>query len=200
MEITVYCSGSIQKGVSDSGKLCWTDVEREAVAKGAAPAIVRFLNPDDPIRDPGDVEASFGRDLYQVQFADAVLVDGRERRGIGIGIEMLASRILGSALVAIVPRNTYYRMDSVTYRGATVSDYVHPHVAALADAVVSTFEEAGAWLRQHHHELNAAKSSIDRMYQGIRAYEERLLPHDEPMLKLMNEIGDGRESVDASGR
>src|SRR5690606_28067143 len=88
---SVYCSGSIAKGASDIKKLCWTDTERDNVASGAQPHNVVFLNPDDPIVDAANTLGQFGRDMYQVMSASAVIVDARERRGIGIGVEMAAA-------------------------------------------------------------------------------------------------------------
>ena len=187
MQFVVYCSGSIQKGATDTRKLCWTDRERAAVAAGASPAVIQFLNPDDPAADLSDTAGLFGRDMYQVKTADAVIVDARERRGIGIGIEMLASRIFGSLLVAVVPHETYYRMGNVSYRGSTVADYVHPHLAILADGIVETFEEAGAWLRDRKSARTQPKG-VEAVHEAITAYRDRMLPHDEPMLDILRHL------------
>lgn len=187
MALVVYCSGSIQKGVSDERKAYWTDREREAVARGAKPAVVEFLNPDDPAKDLSDTMALFGRDMYQVKAADAVIVDARERRGIGIGIEMVASRIFGTLLVVVAPNDTYYKMSKLAYRGSTVSNYVHPHVAILADAVVDTFEAAGTWLRDQT-EHSVRPRGVECLHDAINQYKERMLTHDEPMLKILREL------------
>jgi hypothetical protein len=187
MTIIVYCSGSILKGPQDTSKLCWSDRERDEVSHGAHPHQVRFLNPEDPVSDLSDTPALFGRDMYQVQCADAVIVDARQRRGIGIGVEMLASRLLETKLVAVAPRNTYYRQDSLTFRGGTVSDYVHPHLAILCDAVVDTFEEAGRWLAAR---IGDPAGGTSKVHAAIAAYKERLLPTDQPMLDLQPVLGD----------
>jgi len=184
MNIKIYCSGSIHKGSGDSKKLAWTDVERGQVQSGASPGYITFLNPDDPSPDLSDTMANFGRDLYQVHLADAVVVDGRERRGIGIGIEIMASRIFRTLLVVVVPRNTYYRMDSVTYRGSNVRDYVHPHLRSLADVIVETFEEAGRWIYENAKTKQVEPKGIDVVDEAMSVYKERLLPHDKPMRDL----------------
>lgn len=187
MFLKIYCSGSIQKGASDSRKLCWTDAERHAVAQGASPQEVRFLNPDDPAHDVADSEALFGRDVFQVATADAVVVDARERRGIGIGIEMVISRLVGSFLVVVVPQDTYYRMRNVTYSGGTVAEYIHPHVLMLADAVVDDFECAGAWLQRAQIDKIVPKGR-EVLDAAIAAYRQRLLIHDEPMQVLLRDL------------
>jgi hypothetical protein len=185
MTFVVYCSGSIQKGSKDAKKLCWTDVERKAVTEGAFPERVVFLNPDDPAENLSDTDALFGRDMYQVKSADAIIVDARERRGIGIGIEMLASRVFGTLLIAVVPHDTYYRMSNVAYRGSTVSDYVHPHLAILADAIVDTFEDAGKWLADHR---GATAKGLQAVENAIAAYQQRMLPRDEPMREILRAV------------
>ena len=186
MTVIVYCSGSIQKGPQDTSRLCWSDLERADVSRGAHPHEIRFLNPEDPVSDLGDTPAVFGRDMYQVRCADAVIVDARERRGIGIGVEMLASRLLGTKLVAVAPRSSYYRRDSLTFRGSTVGNYVHPHLATLCDEVVDTFEDAGRWLAAH---IGDAPGGTSIVYAAIAAYKERLLPADKPMLELLPVLG-----------
>ena len=140
---SVYCSGSIIKGTTDKRRLCWTDTERAQVSNGAEPEGIIFLNPDDPITDATNTLEQFGRDMFQVMIATAVVVDARERRGVGIGVEMAAAATLGIPVVAVAPRNSYYRQDSLQYRGATVSDYVHPHIASIATVIADDFESTG---------------------------------------------------------
>jgi len=194
MLVTVYCSGSIQKGPSDIKRAYWTDIEREAVAKSALPLEVRFLNPDDPIETLSDNMAAFGRDMYQVQIADFVIVDARERRGLGIGVEMLTSRIVGTPLIVVAPRNTTYRQDSLLLRGSTVSNYVHFHVACLADAIVDDFSAAGSWIKEYMSAPNKPKD-ISAVSNAINRYKTDLLPVDKPMLEVLNELKAAGKSI-----
>jgi hypothetical protein len=187
MTISIYCSGSIQKGTSDNLKLCWTVAEKSILADALKPLDVRFLNPDDPLSDMTDTAALFGRDLYQVQVADFVVVDARERRGIGIGIEMLASRMLDTPLVVVAPSNTHYRRDELTYRGTTVNDYIHPHLRHLADVVVENFESAGRWIKGYLDcPIQLKTHSV--LYEAIEAYRANLLPIDPEMLAIYKEF------------
>lgn len=182
MVITIYCSGGIKKGPHDDDKICWTDSERAQFAQGAHPAEVIFLEPADPVSDIDDALALFGRDMYQVQVADAVVVDGRQRRGIGVGVEMAVSRVLGTALIAVVPRETHYRRTHVSFRGGTAADYLHPHIVGLCDAVVEDFGAAGRWVVERVEAGSRAGDSGDAVRRGIDAYRKRLLPSDTPML------------------
>ena len=189
MTISVYCSGSIAKGASDERKLCWSDVERLEVAKGAAPAEVVFLNPDDPITDPGNTLGQFGRDMYQVMVASAVIVDARERRGIGIGVEMSAAALLGTPIIVVAPPNSKYRADELEYRGVLVRDYIHPHVAALATAVVDDFLSAGELLpRLAPEKASEAHHMPDWLYEAITEYRDNVMPDDPPMLEALERL------------
>ncbi|MFC4586100.1 hypothetical protein [Sphaerisporangium corydalis] len=190
MKLSVYCSGSIAKGASDAGKLTWSDVERREVAKGTAPHEVVFLNPDDPITDPRNTLGQFGRDMYQVMVATAVIVDARERRGLGIGVEMAAAGTFGTPVLVVAPPNTKYRADRLEYRGVTVHDYVHPHVAALAAAVVDDFLAAGEALARI---VDAGPPPRARHVPGwlgpaIDEYRDNVLGADLPMLAALRRL------------
>jgi len=187
MIISIYCSGSIQKGPTDNSKLCWSETEKKILTDALCPIETRFLNPDDPLMSASDTRALFGRDLYQVQIADFVVVDARERRGIGIGIEMLASRMLGTPLIVVAPANTHYRKDELTYRGATVNNYIHPHLHNLADAVVDSFDCAGSWIKEYLDSPTGVKNS-NVLHDAIEAYRLNLLPIDDPMLHIHREL------------
>lgn len=192
--VTVYCSGSIPKGPTDTRRAVWTDAERAEIAQSALPIDIRFLRPDDPVAGLDDAVAMFGRDMYQVQIADFVVVDARDRRGIGIGVEMLASRLLGTSLIIVAPRDSHYRRDELQYRGGTVSDYIHPHIRALADTVVESFAMAGEWIREFCSSPRQVKD-IGAVYEAISAYKRDVLHLDQPMVQLMLELEEIGKSV-----
>jgi hypothetical protein len=186
--VSVYCSGSIMKGTSDQKKLYWTDSEREQVRSGASPLDVVFLNPDDPIADPTNTLALFGRDMYQIKVAQAIIVDARERRGLGIGVEMAAAATFGTPVIAVVPRNSLYRKDELDYLGVTVKDYVHPHVSALATVVVDDFAAAGAALAVHRKRPAPEGDVPGWLNAAIDEYCSKVLPDDLPMRKALDRI------------
>ena len=188
MIVTAYCSGSIPKASSDyADRGYWTDVERHSVLIGVRPHEVRFLRPDDELAALGNSFAMFGRDMYQLRVADFVIVDARTRRGMGVGIEILASRLVGTPLVIVAPPNTHYRRDELTYRGTTVSQYVHPHLESLADGIVDSFESAGLWIKDFI-ENPTRICSIGSVYEAIEAYKREVLHEDEAMAQLMLEL------------
>jgi hypothetical protein len=185
--LAVYCSGSIIKGASDEKRLCWTDAERDQVSRGSASKVV-FLNPDDPITDPTNTLGQFGRDMYQIMIASAVVVDGRERRGLGIGVEMAAAATLGTPVIFVAQRNGRYRMEELEYRGVSVTDYVHPHVASLSTAIVDDFEAAGTALDEVGVSAVHRSSLPAWLATAIDEYETNVLPGDRSMLDSLSEL------------
>lgn len=177
------------KGSSDEKKLCWSDLERREVQEGAGDSSVVFLNPDDPITDPSNTLGQFGRDMYQIMVATAIVVDARERRGIGIGVEMAAAAAMGTPLIVVAPRNSKYRSDVLEYRGVEVKDYVHPHVASLAFAVVDNFVEGGRVLATLEGGVNRRDAVPNWLEPSIAEYESNVLSGDTPMLEAMQKLG-----------
>lgn len=145
---------------------------------------VQFLNPDDPVSSLDDHLALFGRDIYQIYIADAVIFDLRERRGIGIGVELMAACHFGKRCIGVAPRNTYYRQDALEYRGGVARDYLHPHLAALLDFLTEDFVSAGEHLlAPWPHSGILHKNEL--LEQSMNAYRARLLPFDGPMKELL---------------
>jgi|GEM_PF-4706459 len=177
------------KGSSGEAKLCWSDIERQEVQQGAGDISVVFLNPDDPITDPSNTLGQFGRDMYQIMVATAIVVDARERRGIGIGVEMAAATAVGTPVIVVAPRNSKYRSDVLEYRGVEVKDYVHPHVASLALAVVDSFVDSGRVLATLGGGANRRGAVPDWLEPSIAEYETNVLPGDAPMLAAMQKLG-----------
>lgn len=188
MVYSVYCSGSIVKGPADNKRLCWTNGERAAVSKGALPDEVVFLNPDDPIPDPRNTLGQFGRDMYQVMVASAIIVDARERRGIGIGVEIAAAAAMGTPVIVVAPPNTNYRQKRLEYRGVTIEDYLHPHLFALATAVVDDFETAGAHLSQVGSTADRHGAVPSWLAPAVDEYEKNVLELDSPMVAALAKL------------
>jgi hypothetical protein len=185
--LSIYCSGSIKKGPDDHTGPLWGDEERASVQAGAGQPVV-FLNPDDPIVDPGNTLGQFGRDMYQVMIATAIVVDARVRRGIGVGVEMAAAGILGTPVIVVAPRNSQYRKESLHYRGVSVPDYVHPHVAVIASAIVDDFESAGQKLAGLPRSVPAGHELPVWLSQALAEYSHVILPCDQPMLEAVRKL------------
>lgn len=177
MNVKIYPSGTVAKSSSEARPV-WTGHERDIICRALLPHKVAFYDPAAHVPNLDDAELMFGRDLYQVKSADFVVVDGRDRRGLGIGVEMLAAKVFAVPLLAVCPLESHYRRNKVAYRGGQVQDYVHPHIAALADVVVESFDEAGNWIRDFLESRSHAKD-MRAVENALARYEKELLHLDE---------------------
>lgn len=186
--VAVYCSGGIKKGARDAQKLCWGDSERQIIQDALSPTRVVFLNPDDRGDDISDAFTVFGRDHYQVSVADFVVADLREKRGIGVGMEMLSAKWFAKPVISVAPPRSHYRLPRLAYLGATVEDYVHAHLFGVSDAIVDDFAAAGEWiLRQTSEPVSPKSWSV--LQDAIDAYRANQLRRDTPMLEALRSLG-----------
>ena len=176
----IYCSGGVRKSSDAADKLCWGDAERDAVRHALHPLPVQFVDPEAPVEDLSDSAALFGRDIYGIRAANAVIVDARQRRGIGIGIEMAVAKLYEKPLVAVVPPESHYQQSDIWLRGGVIEQYTHPHLLGLCDAIVGDFAAAGGWLKDHRRRRAPVKGT-EALDQAIEAYERALRPTDDGM-------------------
>jgi hypothetical protein len=141
--LRVYLCGSIKKGDEDKRSEFWSSDDIRELEAAVAPCSLIVLNPGDRQDNLGDVRATFGRDLLQVFTSDAILVDARHKRGIGIGAEMLFAKTHGIPVITIAPRNSHYHRTNVTLMGQFVEDWTHPFISELSDVVVESVPDAG---------------------------------------------------------
>lgn len=185
--VTVYCSGGIRKGLDDRDKLVWTDAERGELEAGLEGHGVLFLNPEERGDDISNPFTVFGRDHYLVELSDFVVVDARQRRGIGVGIEMLSAKWMAKPLVVIVPPGSHYRRDHLEYMGAAVEGYVHAHLFGLADAIVDDFRSAGQWIRAFLQEPTPPKT-MSVITKAIEEYRSTQIERDEQMRAILRSV------------
>lgn len=133
-QLVVYLSGSVKKGKDDTKTDYWSADDRRLISETVGR--VAFLDPSVRNDDLSDSLSTFGRDLFQVRCSDAVLVDARGRRGIGVGAEMMLAKVYGVPIISVVPANSHYARRDFEYLGQIVGDWVHPFVKELSDIIV----------------------------------------------------------------
>jgi hypothetical protein len=144
--VVIYVSGSLPKNSDEVGVFSWTATELAMLCDRLAPLRPTILNPSsrgDDLRDP---EAAFGRDVLQIRLSDAIVVDARSKRGIGVGAEMLLAKTLSIPLVSLCPPGSHYRRSDLTFLGQNLDEWTHPFVAALSDFIAPDVEQATDWL------------------------------------------------------
>lgn len=168
-EIAIYLSGSIRKGRADTRDSFWSDSDMDFISEAMQPLNVHFLNPASRSDDLADFMGTFGRDLFQVAAADVILVDVRDRRGIGVGSEMTVAKAVGVPVVSLCPNGTHYRRRDFNFMGQQLTEWTHPFVFGLSDVVVDSLQEACDWLAAHRIADRAVTRQLDHSGETVNA-------------------------------
>ena len=117
MRINIYPAGGVIKGENDKGKISWTDTDMEEFKAKMKPVDVHFIDPRFRNESLKDMVAIFGRDMMAVKVADFVVVDARQKRGVGVGQEMLFAKMHKVPVVTIAPKDGHYVKGFLHYLG-----------------------------------------------------------------------------------
>jgi hypothetical protein len=185
-KISLYLAGSIQKGHEKPDETFWTNDNMSFLKTCLQPFQVIYLNPAFRTDDLSDNRSVFGRDMLQVFSSDVVFVDARDRRGLGVGAEMMWAKLNRIPIVSWAPRNTHYRKDTTTVLGKPVNNFVHPFVECLSDKIVEDLGEGAAWILSLKSGKSQAIKGIESIQHAMEYYKAEQLQHDQPMRELMS--------------
>src|SRR5262245_8128181 len=104
-KISIYLAGSIKKGHENHQETFWYDDDTLLLKQYHADYAISFLNPAFRSDDLSDHCSVFGRDMTQVFCSDIVFVDVRDRRGLGVGAEMMWAKFHKIPVIALSPKN-----------------------------------------------------------------------------------------------
>lgn len=170
-EVRIYLAGSVPKGNGDLGRQTWSEKDEEQIRSGIRASHVETLNPNKSGVSRADFYANFGCDLYLVASSDVVFVDGRGKRGIGVGAEMMFAQMRGVRVVAICPdESAYRRRDVENLFGEDLDEWIHPFVFGLTDHIAASLGEAISWLNGWIEAGRPPKSPED-MNHAISYYQ-----------------------------
>jgi hypothetical protein len=120
--------------------------------------------------------------MLQVYSSDLVLVDARERRGLGVGAEMMWAKMHRLPLVIWSPKNSHYHKEQAELLGVEVDHWVHPFVESLADHLAEDLESIAEWMVRFLEGGTAVKGPED-IQGAMRYYLEQQFERDTPMQK-----------------
>lgn len=103
-KIAIYLAGSIKKGHEKSDESYWTEEDKIFLKKHLNHYEVSFLNPAFRTDDLSHQRSVFGRDMLQVFSSNIVFVDARDRRGLGVGAEMMWAKVNAIPVVTWAPK------------------------------------------------------------------------------------------------
>lgn len=184
-KISIYLAGSIKKGHEKAGETFWTDEDMLLLKKNLSEFEISFLNPAFRSDNLSDQRSVFGRDMTQVFCSDIVFVDARDKRGLGVGAEMMWAKFHKIPVITLAPKDSHYNKSKTTLLGIAVQDWVHPFVESLSDIVVENLTEGAIWVRKFMSASAPNAKDIEYIRSAMQYYRDSQLPHDEPMKALL---------------
>jgi hypothetical protein len=140
---SIYLSGSIRKGAADGrpDDYFWTKEDTDNILAWTLQR-VRLLNPALTVIDRSDSRVNFGCDLYLVSISDAVIVDLRRKKGIGVGAELAFADAKRIPVFGLLGGASDYRQSVLeNIAGQTIENWTHPFVTGLCDEVFMSLHE-----------------------------------------------------------
>lgn len=185
-KIGIYLAGSIKKGHENPQESFWTEDDMTCLRKSFSEHEVIFLNPAFRTDNLADQHSVFGRDMTQVFCSHVVFVDARDRRGLGVGAEMMWAKINNIPVVTWSPKDSHYSKTKTTLLGIEVDHFIHPFVQGLSDKVVETLEEGALWIEKLLSDPSIEIKGIKHIHASMEYYQENQLPVDLPMHEILS--------------
>ena len=136
--VSIYLAGKVPKGGDVETAKDW---RRQYIDELSRAGNFSFLSPEDPSLDESRPMEVFGHDCHLVKSCDVLLVDAREKLGVGTAQEMLIAKYYGKAVVTILPRDSHHRRTDFLMHGRLIEDWIHPFIACTSDAIYGSLEE-----------------------------------------------------------
>lgn len=185
-KIAIYLAGSIQKAHESADDSFWTESHMEQLRQLLSPSTVSFLNPAVRTDNLAEQCSVFGRDMLQVFCSDFVFVDARERRGLGVGAEMMWAKFHKIPVVTWAPNDSHYKKANTTILGVSVENFVHPFVDCLSDHIVNDLAEGAGWMLDILSNPSSKIKGLDCIEHAMRYYKETQFDADVQMKDLIS--------------
>lgn len=189
MNLKIYLSGSIKKGDKDeSKKSYWTDSDISILQRILCPKYdLTILNPAVRSDDLSDYKSTLGRDLLQVYISDLIIVDARDKKGIGIGSEMTFAKVNAIPVISVSPQDSQYNRINFEYLGQRMDQWIHPFIGGLSDYLVESVEEAATLIINNFPFKETEIRHKDYLYDAMQYYVDTQLKVDTEMYNLVKD-------------
>lgn len=189
MNLKIYLSGSIKKGDKDeSKKSYWTDSDISILQRILCPKYdLTILNPAVRSDDLSDYKSTLGRDLLQVYISDLIIVDARDKKGIGIGSEMTFAKVNAIPVISVSPQDSQYNRINFEYLGQRMDRWIHPFIGGLSDYLVESVEEAATLIINNFPFKETEIRHKDYLYDAMQYYVDTQLKVDTEMYNLVKD-------------
>jgi len=185
-QIIIYIAGSVQKPFlsEEKNNLFMDAFIKSKIHKKLNSLDVIILDPNESIT-LGNGLARFGKDILQVASSNFLIIDLREKRGLGVGAEMMYAKLNQIPIISVCPDISPYKKDLT--EGALEKTWIHPFVEALSDSVVSSFDKAAQWIIDYINNPSHIKSE-EEIKQYIELYKNEYIKNDEQFLEKYRKI------------
>lgn len=148
--LTVFLSGSVKKGADDarSPEYFWSSEQVQLLEASFPDVEVVVLNPNTVNIPKYQAHERFQADMDMLMQSQAVIVDARTKKGLGIGAEMVLARQAKIPVLTLCPLGSEYR-GMTTDEAGKEREWMHPFVAELSDGVFDDLADIVEWLKQH---------------------------------------------------
>lgn len=177
-KISIYIAGSVRKDKEDANSVFASDEIKDEIIQSLNGFEVIIFDPNES-KILGDGNSSrFGKDCLQVTTSNFIIADLREKRGLGVGAEMMIAKERKIPVISVCPSNSHYKRKNIVFHEGTVnSDWTHPFVEMLSDAIVDNFTEAGKWIKQFIESPSKVISGLV-VDESIKDYLDNYLDDD----------------------
>ncbi len=183
--VHIYLAGTIQKNHETHERFTmWGHEEQKQLITALPEYQVCLLNPAFRTDNLSDQQSVFGRDMLQVFSSDVVFVDARDKRGLGVGAEMMWAKINSIPVISLAPKDSHYHRSATSILGVNVHEWVHPFIESLSDSIVETVEEGAAWIDAYMSNQKRSVKNESSIFEAMKYYKKSQLSKDSPMMEL----------------
>lgn len=176
-KISIYIAGSVKKDNNDENSLFASDNIKAELTKALNGLEVIIFDPNESKILGTKNSPRFGKDCLQVVSSNFIVADLREKRGIGVGAEMMIAKERKIPVIAVCPSNSHYKRSIIFHEGTVNPEWIHPFAESLSDAIVENFTEAGEWIKKFIADPLKIKSA-EIIDQSIKDYLDNFLDDD----------------------
>ncbi|MCX6797981.1 MAG: hypothetical protein NTX66_02055 [Candidatus Falkowbacteria bacterium] len=176
-KIVIYIAGSVRKDANDANSIFASDDVKKELSEAIDDFEVVIFDPNESKILGGDTDSRFGKDCLQVLSSDFLVADLREKRGLGVGAEMMLAKDKRIPVISVCPAGSHYQRPIVFHEGTVSPEWIHPFVRSLSDAIVNDFRAAGEWIKHFIAEPTNPKSE-DIVAASIKEYMDNFFATD----------------------
>lgn len=164
----IYLAGKIPKG-DEIGRI--PDWRAEYIAHLSTSRHYSFLSPEDPSLDESKPMQVVGHDCSLVKQADLLIIDAREKLGVGTAQEMVIAKYLGKLVFVVLPKGSHHRRENLNMHGRVVRDWIHPFISCFADRIFESVDALSRYCEKHFDEIETLTPKTMSVFEdAIREY------------------------------